>query len=440
MQMILRVVVPSLLALLVWISVVIFGTVQGWWRDSLAPPGDTPAFLEAVSTELDASGAGNAVLVLLEDGEVVGRHQLSIGEPVDADSVFQVASLSKWVSAWGVLRLVEEGRLELDAPVSGYLTRWSLPESEYDLDGVTVRRLLSHTAGLGDGLGYAGFPPGTPVQSIEDSLTHAADAMRGASGSVRVDEPPGSSWRYSGGGFTLLQLLVEERSGEPFARFMQREVLEPLGMEHSSFVWPPNADPEAAAAGSGDRLVTFYDADGQPAPHYRYTALAAASLYTSASDLVRFLQAQLPGDDGAAPGRGVLSPGMLEEMRRPQGSRLGRDVYGLGTMLYAPDGSGGFVIGHDGNNRPAINTAARLDPATGDGIVLLETGRPLLASRLAGEWVFWETGNVGILTLVLDLQRSLGGLAWGGLVVVLASGFFSWQQWRQSSRRSQGAN
>lgn len=425
MQLIVRVVVPTLLALLVWVGVVIAGTVQGCWRDRLAPPGDRRAFLDAASDRIDGSGAGNAVLALLEGGDLVGRHQLSTGEPVGLDSVFQVASLSKWVSAWGVLRLVEQGRLDLDAPVSRYLTRWSLPAGDFDLDGVTARRLLSHTAGLTDGLGYAGFPPGTPVQSIEDSLSHADDAVPGASGVVRVGEEPGSSWRYSGGGFTLLQLIVEERSGEPFERFMQREVLGPLGMRHSTFTWPE---------GGGDRrLAIFYDVDGEPAPHYRYTALAAASLYTSANDLVRFLQAHLPGRDGSPPGRGVLSPATLEEMRRPHGSRLGRDLYGLGTMLYARNGSGGFVIGHDGNNGPAINTAARLDPASGDAIVVLETGHPVLASRIAGEWVFWKTGNVDFLTLLLDVERSLGGLAWGGLVVVAASAFFAWRQWRQAS-------
>jgi CubicO group peptidase (beta-lactamase class C family) len=84
------------------------------------------------------------------------------------------------------MTLVEDGRLDLDTPVQTYLTRWSLPESEFGNDGVTVRRLLSHTAGLTDGLGYAGFAPGIEVQALTDSLTRAADASPGADGRVLV--------------------------------------------------------------------------------------------------------------------------------------------------------------------------------------------------------------------------------------------------------------
>ena len=90
----------------------------------------------------------------------------------------------------------------------------------------------------------------------------------------------------------------------------------------------------------------------------------------------------------------MLSANTLEQMRKPLASQFGQEIWGLGTMLYAPNGVGGFVVGHDGNNEPAINTAVRLNPATGNGIVILETGNRLLATRLAGEWVFWETGNL----------------------------------------------
>src|SRR4029453_12451670 len=132
----------------------------------------------------------------------------------------------------------------------------------------------------------------------------------------------------------------------------------------------------------------FYDVDSKPATHYRFSAVAATSLYTSVSDLTRFIQAQLPGKNGEPIGRGVLGPATLSEMWRADASKFAGDIWGLGTMLYAGNNKGGFVVGHDGNNEPAINTAARLDPATGNGIAVLETGQRLLATRLAGEWVF----------------------------------------------------
>lgn len=80
----------------------------------------------------------------------------------------------------------------------------------------------------------------------------------------------------------------------------------------------------------------------------------------------------------------------IAEMWRPHASKFGQDIWGLGTILYASNNEGGFVVGHDCNDEPAIDTAAHLNPATGNGIVILETGRPLLATERAGEWVFWK--------------------------------------------------
>ncbi|MEQ1491323.1 MAG: serine hydrolase, partial [Terricaulis sp.] len=190
---------------------------------------------------IESENVGNAAFVQLDDGRVVAEHFQSIGEPVDRDTLFQVASLSKWVTAWGVMTLVDEGRIDLDAPISTYLTRWHLPDGAFDETQVTARRLLSHTAGLTDGLGYGGFTPGQTVQGLEDSLTHASDASPDADGRVRVGAEPGENFLYSGGGYALLQLVIEEVSGEPFNDYMQRAVLSPLGMTRSTFVLPEGA-------------------------------------------------------------------------------------------------------------------------------------------------------------------------------------------------------
>ena len=116
-------------------------------------------------------------------------------------------------------------------------------------------------------------------------------------------------------------------------------------------------------------------------------------------------------------------------MRRPHGREYGADIWGLGVMLYAPNNAGRFIIGHDGDNEPAINTAARLDPESGDGIVVLETGTPALATRLAGEWVFWRTGHVDTLTVVMEARRTLTILV-AGWAVILALGLIAgWRLW-----------
>src|SRR6185295_20041654 len=107
--------------------------------------------------------------------------------------------------------------------------------------------------------------------------------------------------------------------------------------------------------------ATFYNVDGRPAIHYHFAAIAAASLYTSTHDLSRLLSAQVAGANGEPPGRGVVRVSTLAQMRAPHGFQYGFAIWGLGTILYAPNNRGGFVVGHDGDNAPAINTAARVD-------------------------------------------------------------------------------
>ena len=338
-----------------WGYAVLMNTENGWLRSPLVEVDEAKSFGDAAVSLIETRRHGNVAFVLLENGKPVSQHYASKGTPVNGDTLFQVASLSKWITAWGVMNLVDEGKLDLDAPVSAYLTRWQLPASEFDNSGVTVRRLLSHTAGLTDGLGYAGFEPGTPVQGLTASLTKAADASPGKDGAVRVGVEPGSEWRYSGGGYTLLQLLIEEVSGQPFNDFMTDRVFTPLGMTRSTFIIDGK---------DVDNIATVYDTSGAEATLYRFTALAAASLYTSANDLTKFLAAQRPGPTGESVGRSVLKAETVAAMYEPHASTLGLDIWGLGTMLYAPTGKGGFIVGHDGSNEPAINTAARLDPAT----------------------------------------------------------------------------
>lgn len=421
---VLKIIGMGLVAAVIWAVVVVAGELEGWWRTPVAPDGDARAFVEVVTARLNSS-RGNAAFVLIEDGKVAGEHFMSRGKPVTRDSLFQVASLSKWITAWGVMTLVERGRVDLDAPVSRYLQRWSLPPSQFGNDGVTVRRLLSHTAGLTDGLGYAGFKPGEPIQSLEASLTRAADASPGKSGVTRVGRVPGSGFAYSGGGYTILQLLIEEVSGRPFNQYMTEEVLRPLGMMHSTFIADDTAD-----------VADFFDTDGTQAVHYRFTATAAASLYTSAADLTRFIQAHRPGPAGEPEGRGVLLPETLRLMRTPHASQWGADIWGLGVILYVPNSAGGYTIGHDGTNAPAVNTTARLDPATGDGIIVLETGGGFLATKIGGDWVHWKTGKPDFLTVTAGADRLMMTVAIGGGIAFLVGGFGGWFLTRRRARRA----
>ncbi len=417
MRRLLLIFVTAIGALGVWAALVAVGAREGWWRPMPAVSGDTAGFLRWTQDRYAAESRGNIALVLLDDGEVVQTYFASHGREVDGDSVFQVASMSKWLTAWGVMTLVEEGRIDLDAPVSRYLTRWSLPPSDFDNEEVTIRRLLSHTAGLTDDLGFRGFGPHETPPSIEQELRRTSDVWPGASGIVRVGARPGSSWRYSGGGYLILQLVIEEVTHESFNDYMRRAVFAPLGMNASTFVDP---DP--------DHLVDFYAADGSLATHYKFSALGAASLYTSAADMTRFLQAQIDAPDGAPSGRGSLTPATLELMRAPEARLYGLPVWGLGPALYAPNGADSFILGHDGGNYPAINTTARIDPAAGDGIVVLETGSATLAREIGSEWTYWQSGIVGLDALVVfDLRGILILFAAGALVIVIGAAAFAWR-------------
>jgi CubicO group peptidase (beta-lactamase class C family) len=412
----------SILAVLVaWNASVFFAISEGWLKSPIVKSDSPQAFIAAAEKKVAAQHSGNFSMILLEDGKVAERYFMSTDIPVDGSSVYQVASLGKWITAWGVMVLVEEGAIDLNAPVSEYLTRWQLPASEFDHSGVTVRRLLSHTAGLTDGLGYDGFERAEEVQSLESSLTRALDASPGNAGVVELGAEPGSEWKYSGGGYTILQLMIEDVSAQSFAEFMSDRLFEPLGMERSTF----NHE-KAIALG----LAQNFDLNGHAEPFRWYAALAATSLFTSADDLARFIMVQVRPD-----AQEVLSQDSLELIRTPHASKMGADIWGLGAMLYAPNNRGGYIIGHDGNNGPAINTVARFDPATGDGIVILSTGSEILATELAGEWVFWKTGNIDSLMFMMLLEGMLSWMGVGSLgIVVLAFLFGRIGRERKSAR------
>ena len=142
-------------------------------------------------------------MILIEDGLIVRRFYKG---GVDKDTLFPTASFSKWITALAVMSLVEKDLVDLDSPVSSYLTRWQLPNSEFDNKGVTVRRLLSHTAGLTDGLGFGDYHSGEVLPSTVAELSNPR-ASNKEDVTIMVGREPGSEFLYSGGGYLILQLL-----------------------------------------------------------------------------------------------------------------------------------------------------------------------------------------------------------------------------------------
>ncbi|MFZ6741919.1 serine hydrolase [Undibacterium sp. JH2W] len=288
-------------------------------------------------------------------------------QPVTVETRFQAASISKPVTAMAALALVERGSLNLDGDVNQQLLSWKLPGNAFtDKQVVSLRGLLNHTAGI-NVHGFPGYAASQDVPSLVDVLEGKKPANSAA---VRVTALPGSAWSYSGGGYSIVQLLMTDASHESFPVLMKKTVLDKLGMEHSSFELPENWQSMAASG---------HLANGKPVPGkwHRYPEMAAASLWTTPSDLALFaieIQQSSVGKSNK-----VLSPEMARKMLTP--SKL-KD-YGLGVFLSpVTDKQAGF--GHSGSNE-GYRTMLTTFTSTGQGAALMtnsENGSELIQEVL----------------------------------------------------------
>jgi CubicO group peptidase (beta-lactamase class C family) len=258
-----------------------------------------------------------------------GMADVAAGRPATVHTLFQAASISKPVAATAALALVEAGTLDLDADVNRYLTSWRLPDTSVAQgEQVTIRRLLTHTAGL--------TVHGFPGYTRSDRIPTAVEVLEGTGNTdpVRIAVQPGLMWRYSGGGYTVLQVLLRDVTGRPFDALMRERVLVPMGMERSTYASPLPRERWAEAA-------TGYRGDGTPVEEswHVYPEQAAAGLWTTAGDLARWGLAILAAYDGRE--GGVLSPAMARRMLTP-----GLNGWGLGPSI---DGDR-VRFGHGGSN------------------------------------------------------------------------------------------
>jgi CubicO group peptidase (beta-lactamase class C family) len=290
--------------------------------------------LAARMAELKVPGVSIAVI---NDGAIEWAKGYGVAEagtetPVTPRTLFQAASISKPVAALAALRLVEKGTLTLDEDVNARLKSWKVPENEFTrTEKVTLRRLLSHTAGL-TVHGFGGYQAGTPVPTTVQVLDGAKPANSAA---VRADIVPGTIMRYSGGGFTVAQLLMQDAAGRPFPELMAELVLKPVGMDDSTYEQPlPESRRGAAASG--------HTSDGKvlPGRYHTYPEMAAAGLWTTPTDLARFLLEIEKARRGAS---AVLSKPIAREMTTAQ-----KPGYGLGLSLSGLGAGANF--GHGGSN------------------------------------------------------------------------------------------
>lgn len=296
-------------------------------------------------------------LAIIEDGQmtdssVVGLTLDNRADTIGPDTRFQAASIGKAVTAIGILRLVDQGQVDLDGSANRYLSRFVLRDADgIPADAVTLRQLLTHSAGVNIP-SYPGFERHADLPDLLDILEGTPKAE---SAPVRATQSTGT-YRYSGGGFSVLQAIIEDVSGETFEAFMQRDIFIPLGLSRTSFQIASSETGRARGHDWSGAQINGGWAD--------YPQAAAAGLWTTSTDLARLLvslSAAWRGDD-----QSLLSQDLARELATAQGGGMG-----LGFGL---DGDGARLhVSHSGSSL-GYNAYALLYPETGNGAVVMTNG------------------------------------------------------------------
>ncbi|AZQ72655.1 amino acid adenylation domain-containing protein [Streptomyces luteoverticillatus] len=323
-------------------------------------PAASAAVLPSPERTMAEHHVPGAAVAVVADGEVralEGHGVLEAGsaEPVTPDTLFQVASISKHVTALGVLALVGQGRLDLDEDIRHYLTGWRMPDAS-PAPRRTVRQLLGHLAGLSEGR-YEGYERGGPVPTFREVLDGVAPAVTAP---VRGELLPGTVFRKSGSHYAVLEQVLTDVTGESFPELIRDLVLEPLGMTGSSF---DQAFPER----SGRPVARGHDERGVPVPGgWRvHPATAATGLWTTAADLAKVLlevQRAHRGEPAALLDRTLAG----ELLAAHPGS-----FYGLGTVV--DDSTPDVMVGHGGET-VGYRAMAFSRLRSGAGLVVLTNG------------------------------------------------------------------
>jgi len=316
-----------------------------------------------ISARMAHYGVPGVSVAVIRDGELswargYGVLQAGNSDPIDPETVFSVGSVSKVGAASTTLRLVDRGRLDLDRNVDEYLTSWQIPESAFTTDlKVTLRRILSHTAGL-TVHGFGDYLPGRELPTTVQILNGEGPAM---SPPVFVDIPVGSQFRYSGGGVTVQQLVIEDVTGMSFPEAARRFVFGPLGMDRSTY---ENPLPE-----SHGNIAKAHRRNGQPAALPRgYESMpetAASGLWTTPSDYAKLVIALIEsyqGVDGS-----FLSHSVTQDMM----TEVDPSSYGLGPALHGSSETRRF---HHGGSNNSYKAWMEGHLQTGDGVIVFANG------------------------------------------------------------------
>lgn len=392
------------------------GSGGGPERSSRAPRVDAVEngpFVGALEEQMARNHVPGLSIAVIDDHEIAWTRAHGFADAgrqraATPETVFQASSIAKAVTAAVALSLVEQGILDLDRNVNDTLTSWQVPENAFTAQSeVTLRRLLAHAACINrpeGGFGHDG-PPYPTTSNVLNGERPADNAP------ASVECVPGSEIHYSNFGYVIVQQLVEDAAGRPFAEMARELVFDPLKMDSSTFAQPLVESLEARAA-------VPHDEDGQPQPRsFNPHAVAQGGLWTTPSDLARFLvDFMLAGSTGTSR---ILSEAASREMLRSQFPELeGGGFLGLGFALL-----GDWALVGAGAD-PGFRSLMMGFPAQGGGIVVMLNGEggELLQLRVLLNFVLERfirpSGFVVALGTISALLLVTVPLIWvvGGLV------------------------
>jgi len=282
-----------------------------------------------------------------------GTTERNSDKKVDENTIFQAASLSKPVFALAVMRLVEQGIIDLDEDVNQYLTSWKVPMNGEWQPRITLRQILSHTAGV-TVHGFYGY-------NIKDEIPDTLQILNGQypanSEPIKVEVIPGLQFSYSGGGTTIAQQLVVDVLKKPFPEIMKELILKPFGMKNSTYEQPLLDTLKGNATCASNE-----DGDMVEGGYHVYPEMAAAGLWTTPSDLAKLgvaLQLILKGEPNK-----ILTKESLEEMLVPE---AGGPV-GIGFFVEGEEKD--ITFSHNGCN-VGFESRMKFHKENGNGIVIM---------------------------------------------------------------------
>ena len=349
-----------------------------------------------INEKMKAANIPGASIAIVREGKIAiargyGVANANTGTKVDTNTLFQAGSISKPIAALAILKLLEEGKVDLDEDVNSYLKPWKVQENEFTkTEKVTLRRLLNHTAGIN----VHGFPG----YSVSDRLPSTEGVLNGKGNTpkIKVVSTPGMIWDYSGGGYTIMQKIVEDVTGMPIGVYVKKNIFPEIGMIHSTFSHPIEESRKDLASAAYHRNGKIYKGEWK-----NYPETAAAGLWTTPLDLARYcMYIQNLNTEKT---EGFLSTSIIEQLLTP-----GKNNWGLGVALSGTGDS--LCFGHGGKNAGFTNDFTAF-AFKGDAIIIMtngDNGNALInaVKRAASVFYDWNITSNYIYVNPISLKKA----------------------------------